>query len=145
MEKIIDPNQYANLQELNSIILGINRISAKLKTVLDAHNVHVLCLCEGIPHLHFHLIPRYCFTDKEKKFFIRNYWHQEKPNYNSYTDFKTDVISSSKNINGMWYVAFHEMNFKYSAYYKLSLKQKKQYIEKLAKLLRDDKLENPFT
>jgi len=44
--------------ELNSILLGINRISKRIINLLDVENVHVISMCEDLQHLHFHLLPR---------------------------------------------------------------------------------------
>jgi len=135
MEKITDAD--IKEEELSSILLGINRITRNLKNKLKAEHVHVLCLCEGVAHVHFHLIPRYKFSIEEKNFFINSYWEREKEKYKDFEEFKNEINSEKRNFNGMWYAAYHEMNFKTSNYYKKGLEDKKIYIENLAKKLRN--------
>ena len=80
-------------ESLKSIILGLNRVSKKLKEKLKCESVHVITLCEGQEHLHFHLIPRYLneknsedkidtpnhgYSDDERDFFVKKFWDRDK-------------------------------------------------------------------
>ncbi len=60
-------------EKLQAMMEGINKVSYRLKEELNAQAVHVLCLCEGMAHLHFHLIPRYNYKPGEEEFFRKNF------------------------------------------------------------------------
>lgn len=107
--------------------------------ILNGETVHVLCLCESQKHLHFHLIPRHKYSDNEKQFIIDNYGEREK---NKYNKFKEKVDKDE--FHGMWYAAFHEMNFKKSKYFEPDINKRIKKLEELAKDLRPKYLKNPF-
>ena len=45
----------------------LNMIAARLKSKLGAKRIYVVSMCDGVEHLHFHLIPRYEWTDADKQ------------------------------------------------------------------------------
>lgn len=149
MNKISDSEPHE--EELKHLIIGINKVSKKLKEVLDARNIYVLSLCEDLQHLHFHLIPIYKNTKEEEEFFEKNYWLREKSrrNISSKDEFREAIKNKSHNnkpykINGAWYIAYHEMNFTFSEYWKQDPKERARELEELANQLRSEDLNNPF-
>jgi diadenosine tetraphosphate (Ap4A) HIT family hydrolase len=138
--------------ELNGLAVGLKKVTARLKDLLKVETVHVLSLCEGIKHLHFHLIPRYHYEEEEKQFYIENYWDREKDilgengekKWKSKKDFENAVMNNSFEIHGMWYAAYHEMKFKNSDFWKLTTKERIRVLEDRAKHLRDPNLQDPF-
>jgi diadenosine tetraphosphate (Ap4A) HIT family hydrolase len=124
--------------ELGALSRGLKKVACRLKDVLGAKAIHVLSLCEGEEHLHFHLIPRYSYTDEEKLFFSCKYSEREKGN----PDFADDVKTGK--IHGMWYAAYHEMKFKTSEFWKHSVEARVMELQELAECLRDRNLKDPF-
>jgi len=120
-------------EKLLAMMVGINKVSERLKRKLNAQNVHVLCLCEGMEHLHFHLIPRYCYTEDEVQFFKENFAKREAK-----IDQLEQFIKKIKKgeIHGMWYDGYQEMNYVFSEYNQKSKKERVMELETLAKELR---------
>lgn len=149
-EKITD--QSLTELELNSLITGLKKVTRRLKQTLGVKTVHVLSLCEGVKHLHFHLIPRYPYEEDEKKFFIENYWNRERKNltakgkkkWQSRKQFEKAVMGECLKIHGMWYAAYHEMKFKASSYWKQSVVDRVKELEHIASIVRDPTSEFPF-
>ena len=137
--------------ELGALTVGLNKVANRLKDILHAEAVHVLSLCEGWEHLHFDLIPRYAYTDEEKKFYVDKYWDREKTRlaengkrkWASKGDFRKAAMKDDS-IHGMWYAAYHEMKFKTSDFWKLCPKDRVKELEDRAKCLRDPNLPYPF-
>ena len=122
-------------EKLRAMMEGINRVSVTLKEKLNAQAVHVLCLCEGMDHLHFHLVPRYCYTDDEVQFFKENFARRAAKT-NQLGKFIKDV--ERKEIHGMWYNGYQEMNSVFSDYNQKSKKERVKELEKLAETLRSN-------
>lgn len=137
---IFDKEGLAKKDYLKPIILGINKLSIILKEKLvpKPDNIHVLSLCEGQKHLHFHLIPRYKYRRDEIKFFSSNYLIRDI--------FKKKLSNFRKKIpneiHGMWYSAYQEMNFVFSEYFLKSPEERAAILEKLAESLRPDDLKD---
>ena len=122
--------------ELGALVVGLKKVACRLRDILEIETVHVLSLCEGQKHLHFHLIPRYPYSKKEKKFYVSHYSKREENNPN----FANDV--SNGNIHGMWYTAYHEMKFKNSKFWRHP-EDRTRELQDLAKRLRDPNLSFP--
>ena len=148
--KITDPSLEDS--EVEALALGLKKVSTRLKDKLGVDTVHVLSLCEGIEHLHFHLIPRHRYTQEEKIFYICHYWDREKDTLaknckrkcKSKKEFIKAVMSDTPDIHGMWYAAYHEMKFKTSDFSRRSIEDRVKELEATAKCLRDPNLRNPF-
>ena len=140
MDKItefISDNDVKKRQEkLQLMMEGINRFSHRLKEKLGAQSVHVLGLCEGMPHLHFHLIPRYSYNLNEEQFFRENY-AKRYIEANRFQKLNKDI--TNKEIHGMWYDAYQEMNYVFSRFNQKSKEERAKELEMLANGLRDDK------
>jgi len=122
-------------EKLLAMMEGINRVSETLKKKLNAQAIHVLSLCEGMEHLHFHLIPRYCYTDDEVQFFKENFARREAKT-NQLEKFIKNV--ERKEIHGMWYAGYHEMNYVFSDYNQKTKKERAKELEILAETLRSN-------
>lgn len=120
-------------EKLRDMMVGINRLSATLKKELNAQAIHVLGLCEGMNHLHFHLVPRYCYTDDEVRFFRENFARREAK-INHLEKFMENL--EKKEIHGMWYDGYHEMNYVFSEDNQKSKTERIKELEKLALILR---------
>ncbi|MFW9877749.1 MAG: HIT family protein [Candidatus Thorarchaeota archaeon] len=135
MDKITEPlsEDDKRREKLRAMMEGINRVSGMLKKKLNAPVIHVLGLCEGMEHLHFHLIPRYPYSDDEVQFFKENFAKREA---------KADQLEAfnkrveKKEIHGMWYDGYKEMNYVFSEYNQKSIEERVEALEKLADLLR---------
>lgn len=57
--------------ELESIIGVVSGLSRHLKEKLDVKRVYISSLCDGVEHLHFHLIPRYEINDSDRSFWFQ--------------------------------------------------------------------------
>jgi len=120
-------------EKLRAMMEGINRVSTTLKKKLNAQAVHVLCLCEGMEHLHFHLIPRYCYSDDEVQFFKENFERREAK-INQLEKFIKTI--ERKEIHGMWYDGYKEMNYVFTDYNQKSREERVKELEILAVTLR---------
>ena len=155
-------------ESLKSLILGINRVSKNLMKKLKCETIHVLTLCEGVEHLHFHLIPRYKnkknsednpntpsheYSDKERNFFVDHFWDSNKKLYDLKTknkkfkdreDFERRIDKEKLPIHGMWYTGFHEMNYKFMDPKNTDEIEKRLHkLKELTELLRNPELKEP--
>ena len=95
--------------ELGHLAVGLNKVSGRMKKVLGVRAVHVLSLCEGVKHLHFHLVPRYDYDIQEKQFFCEHYWEREKDAYRqkrlcmskARKVFEDEIRTNKRSIDGM--------------------------------------------
>ena len=131
--------------ELNSILLGINRISKRIINLLDVENVHVISMCEQMQHLHFHLLPRPKEYNQDQIEYMKDHYYNrgkiENPQI-SFEEFSSKVDNNLIDYHGMWYSAFLERNPHY-----LQWKYPEDYVrelEKTAKKLRNKNKTNPF-
>jgi len=138
MDKITEPisDDDKRKEKLRDMMEGINRVSETLKTRLNAQAIHVLCLCEGMEHLHFHLIPRYCYKDGEVRFFYVKFAKREAK-VNQLEKFLNMV--KKREIHGMWYDGYQEMNYVFSDFNKKSKQERAKELAILAEKLRSDK------
>jgi diadenosine tetraphosphate (Ap4A) HIT family hydrolase len=155
-------------ESLKSLILGINRVSKNLMKKLKCETIHVLTLCEGVEHLHFHLIPRYKnetnsednpnnpdhgYSDDERDFYVKHYWKRDKERIDPKTkekkfenikDFQEKIDAGDHKIHGMWYTGFHEMNYKFINPKNTDEIEKRLHkLKELTELLRIPELKEP--
>jgi len=97
--------------ELNKIISYVSKTAKALKDLKNelrepVERVYIASLCDGVEHLHFHLIPRYKFTEKDKEDY-RNFFKDKKGEKES-----ERIIENIKNnkIGGFWYALREEQN-----------------------------------
>lgn len=123
-------------EELSHIIIAAQKISRVMKCDLFNSNgfkpdkIYVSTLCDGIKHFHFHLMPRYPFTESDKKTFIRSFLQRDGSN-------AICRAISSEELGGFWYISEREKTFKESDYWKLGDSQKVTHLKNLAACLRN--------
>ena len=114
---------------LSGIIAAINKVSGALvKHIKNENNesperIYVCSLCDGVKHLHFHLIPRFPYTYSDKISYLKSFAER---------DGIGNVIDSviKEDMGGFWYVALREQQFRYD---NLSDIEKKKRIKKFNK------------
>jgi len=131
--------------ELSSILSGINRISKRMKDILDVVNVHVISMCEEMQHLHFHLLPRpKKYSQSQLDYMKKHYFEREKRINPSllYKDFSHEVDNNIKKYHGMWYSAFLEQNPLHILWESTEVNARE--LEKTARKLRNRNKTNPY-
>lgn len=89
--------------ELNSIMCYVSKLSKALKDLLNesasnkVERIYVCSLCDGVRHLHFHLLPRYKFDDKDKLDYFTFFEGKKRP------DVLKKEIEDEK-MGGFWYL-----------------------------------------
>jgi len=125
----------------DKVILGdmlsfISKISNVLKTKVinekgeNPDRIYVCTLCDGVEHLHFHLIPRFPFSSEDKINYIRQIIQRD-----GIGDTINAVIEGK--MGGFWYLALREAR---QSYDKMCDKQKLiriKELEALAKLINN--------
>lgn len=132
-ENITDEN--LSSEELLGVMNAIYRVSRNLKEYKREKDgetpdkIYVCSLCDGVNHLHFHLIPRYPFSDEDINYYRE---HFEK------RDGKEKVEQKIKTgeLGGFWYIAKREEEYKESDYFKKEDNERAKELEVLAKKLR---------
>lgn len=137
--------------EMAAVSYGIRKVASRVKDLLPAESVHVATLCEGVPHLHYHLIPRRAFTKGEKEFYVDHYWQREKSQVDEHgnlrwrnkEEFSEEVTERHMSIHGLWFMGYKEMYFKSRCYWKRKPSLRIQLLKRLAAKLRDSNLRFP--
>ena len=130
--------------ELQTLMSGISKVANRLKCKLKGvENILLISLNEEKDHFHIHLIPRYPYKEKEKKFHSENCYKR---------DYKTEVElkqawendPKGKKLHGIWYYAYREQNFKNRKYWKKPPEERAKILNQLASKLQNPELEYPF-
>jgi diadenosine tetraphosphate (Ap4A) HIT family hydrolase len=129
-----DPTLVEN--EISAVARGIHRCCMRLRGKLAGiRAVHVLGLCEGIQHLHFHLLPRYDYREEHEQFYRKLYLPRARRLGHPEATIEDAIMTG--NIHGMWYACFGETRFPFSEYYALSPEERAAQLSLLARRLRD--------
>jgi diadenosine tetraphosphate (Ap4A) HIT family hydrolase len=91
--------------------------------------IYVGILCDGTPHLHAHLIPRYPFTEEDADKYAE---------YFTKRDGEIEILRKIKidDLGGYWYI-FNKEQSHYKSYYgQMDTKKKVAFLEELATKLR---------
>ena len=121
--------------ELSAFINAIHKVSKLLKRIVKndqgekPERIYVCILCDGVEHLHAHLIPRYPFTHQDKNTYQKLFINRDNVNG------VYEKIKEGK-LGGYWYIAEREKNWKSSEYGSGSSSNKAKILEDLAKELR---------
>jgi len=118
--------------ELTDLMAGISRVANRLKEKLEGvQNIVIFSLNEDKEHLHFHLIPRYTYSNDEKDYNIKC----------SFDKAKTEErwIKNPDKVHGIWYYAYHEQNYKNQEYWIDPPETRANKLNKLASKLRNRK------
>lgn len=83
----------------------VQEIGNAIKESFGAENVYVCTLCDGIKHFHVHLIPRYKWTDDDKRRYSDLFVERDGP---------ASILTCTQNgtIGGFWWLADAERNYK---------------------------------
>jgi histidine triad (HIT) family protein len=128
-EDICDPR--LTIEEMDALMGSIHCLSQRLMMKLDSpkpERIYVASLCDGVEHLHFHLIPRYSIEEGGARRFFEE----------SHKSLDT-TCTGVKYGHGFWYLGYKE-----TAYHCLESKMGKvnhrilqrDSIEELARKLR---------
>lgn len=125
----IDPNL------LSKFIISTHKLAQAMKCCLindlneKPDKIYTSTLCDGIQHLHFHLIPRYPFTELDRNRYKEIFSKRDKPE-------DIQKMLDNNELGGYWYVAEREANHKKTEYWNLSDKNKAKILECLASCMR---------
>lgn len=117
---------------LSRFMCAIHMVAVHLKKSVQDNRgnhperIYVNILCDGVKHLHAHLIPRYPFTEDDKTTYRDIFMPR---------DGALEVAGAIKkgDLGGFWYVAEREKNWESA---KKPNEEKRAFLEQLAKKLR---------
>lgn len=113
--------------EIIAINKTVGRIGRAIMDVTKAENIYIATLCDGVKHLHYHLVPRYKWSDNDKARYRDLFTERDGEE-------SVNLCTGKGTIGGFWYLADAERNYKNTGFWKLPVD--KQY-ENLAKLAKD--------
>ena len=128
------------LEELVGFITAIHKVAKHLKAVAEnqqgnhPERIYVGILCDGIEHLHAHLIPRYPFSKDDKQTYIDLFSERDDEE-------KARNVAENGDIGGFWYVSEREKNWGKTQFGQKQGKEKVKYLQDLAEKLRMSKTE----
>ncbi len=120
--------------ELPAFIKAINLVSTHLKKQAKDERdklpcrIYVSSLCDGVKHLHAHLIPRYPYTPADENIYEQLFLERD-----GRATINRNMQSSE--LGGFWYVTERERNHKKSRYGQMLDQDKVSYLEGLARKL----------
>ena len=120
---------------LSKFIISTQRLAHAMKCCLTnelnekPEKIYTSTLCDGIQHLHFHLIPRYPFTEADRNTFRRIFKDRD-------SDEDIQHAIDINELGGYWYVAEREANHKKYEYWQLPDKNKAKILENIAACMR---------
>lgn len=122
-------------EESSAFINALHEISKHLKEKAknefnqSSERIYACILCDGIEHLHAHLIPRYPFTAADGNIYEQLFLERDgRKNIN--------IKIEKDDLGGFWYIAEREKNYKKSVFGQKSDEERAKYIEELAEKLR---------
>jgi diadenosine tetraphosphate (Ap4A) HIT family hydrolase len=83
---------------LANTIFAVHKCARILKERLGVKRIYVASLCDGVEHLHFHLIPRYEWTDADKERYRRTFAASRSPE-------AIEGYIKANTIGGFWWMA----------------------------------------
>lgn len=89
-----------NPLELMHLMKTVNLISQALKKVCDAKRIYLASLCDGVEHLHFHLVPRREWTKRDYYNYYQYFWDSRGEDTFRYI--------RENRIGGFWWLAEFE-------------------------------------
>jgi len=124
-------------EEKKGFIEAIHKVATHLKATLGEiykppERIYVGILCDGVEHLHAHLIPRYEFSKDDEEIYRQLFWQRDG----------VDKVRSrirKKDMGGFWYLSEREQHYKRyqtSEAWARTDKERAAYLEALAKDLR---------
>jgi diadenosine tetraphosphate (Ap4A) HIT family hydrolase len=120
---------------LMAFIMAIHKVAVRLKeSALNSsgespERIYVCALCDGVKHLHAHLIPRYPFTSDDEKTYRETFKKRDG-------EAGVEKNIAEGDMGGFWYVAEREKDYKHSAFGQKSSQEQAQILQELANQLR---------
>jgi diadenosine tetraphosphate (Ap4A) HIT family hydrolase len=120
---------------------GIRKVANLLKEFVQNDNnekpekIYVCILCDGIEHLHAHLIPRYQFTKADEIIYKHEFLNRDGAE-------NVEKQIHDHHLGGFWYIAERERNFKGSDYGRKDDHNKAIFLAQLAKKIRAEQSKN---
>jgi diadenosine tetraphosphate (Ap4A) HIT family hydrolase len=117
--------------DLLHFINFIHKIATHLKAVATndrgehPDNIYVCILCDGVKHLHAHLVPRYPFSIEDIETYKSIIGERDGEEAVRQAIEKGDL-------GGFWYVAVRERDYKQTTFWKLSDSARAKHLEQLA-------------
>ena len=121
---------------LSAFINAIHEVAVRLKKSArnsrDEHpeRIYVCILCDGVEHLHAHLIPRYPFTQEDEGTYREIFTARDGEE-------ETGRAIEEGTLGGYWCIAEWEKKWKHSDFGRRPNSEKARFLEKLANQLRD--------
>ena len=134
-EHVIDITDNIDPTLLSKFIISTHKLAQAMKCCLindlneKPDKIYTSTLCDGIQHLHFHLIPRYPFTESDRNTYMKRFFIRDGRK-------KVQRALDKNELGGYWYVAEREENHKNSEYWSLPDKTKAKKLECLASCMR---------
>ena len=122
--------------ELSGFIHAIHKIAIRLKERLRdeygerPERIYVCSLCDGVEHLHVHLVPRYPWRNPRDCDYYRAQFTDR--------DGKEEIESriASGELGGFWYLARAERDYKKQQFWQKQIPERVKHLEELARTLR---------
>ena len=133
-EHKVDITDEIQSEKLAAFINAIHKVSGRLKEVAENHQgkrpdrIYVGILCDGVQHLHAHLIPRYPFDERDIGVYRKLFSKRDGPEA---------VIKAQRkgDMGGFWYLADREANWKRSEFGLRPMPEQVKILEELARKL----------
>ncbi|MBA7629211.1 hypothetical protein ES703_36709 [subsurface metagenome] len=122
-------------EELSGFINALTKLARHLKDRLGNQDsrrperIYVCCLCDGIEHLHAHLIPRYPFTDEDKTTYRQQFEERDGRQ-------KIEEALSTCELGGFWYIAKREKDYTKADFWSKPDEDRARDLEQLARELK---------
>ena len=122
-------------EEIFGFTSAIHKLAKHLKENLRSRignapdKIYVCSLCDGVEHLHAHLIPRYPFTDEDVKTYKKLFKERD-----SETEIE-EAVEKGK-LGGFWYIAEPEQKYKKSEFWNKPDEERARCLEEMAQRLR---------
>lgn len=105
----------------------VQKVGNALKR-FGAENVYVCSMCDGLKHFHVHLIPRYTWTDENKKRYAELFTERDG------TESVKKCIERGL-IGGYWWLADSEKNYNKTSFMQLPIETRHSLLSALARSL----------
>jgi diadenosine tetraphosphate (Ap4A) HIT family hydrolase len=95
----------------------------------SAGRIYVCTLCDGVEHLHAHLIPRYPYTGEDENTYEQLFLERDGRK-------QINGKIETGDLGGFWYIAEREKSYTKSDYWRRTAEERAKYLEDLAQHLR---------
>jgi diadenosine tetraphosphate (Ap4A) HIT family hydrolase len=125
-------------KHLSAFIRAIHKVSKRLKESAEndrnerPERIYVCILCDGVKHLHAHLLPRYPFTEDDRIIYKERFSRKDDRGNEKHVNAKI----KSGELGGFWYIAEREVSWEKSEFGQRTSVEKASFLEGLASKLR---------